>query len=344
MDNLRRTQIVPAPLNADRSRGDGACMHNSPRGYRQQRAAAVADFAVTQDDVVTLRQLYSIGLSRSEVRAELRARRWSRRGSQAVVVHNGPLLPRSRLWVAVLNAGADAALDGVSALQAAGLENFDSGVIHLSVSKGARYRRARGVRVHETRRRKSTDLASIGLPRVKPGIAAVRGALWARTDRQAALVLSMAVQQRITSIDDVITAMSTIRRHRRRKFLLRVIGDITRGAQSIGELDFLAECRRRGLPSPSHQVRRELPSGRVYLDVYWEEYGVVVEIEGSHHLVVGLAVADSLRQNELTIDHDRVLRIPVVGLRMAPDEFFEQIARLLRRQGWRDSTALRPAG
>ncbi|MEP6665091.1 MAG: hypothetical protein ABJA81_01470 [Nocardioidaceae bacterium] len=117
--------------------------------------------------------------------------------------------------------------------------------------------------------------------------------------------------------------------------MLRIIGDIAAGAQSMGEHDFLAECRRRGLPAPSHQVRRRLPSGKVYLEVYWDAFGVVVEIEGAQHLVAGLAVADSLRQNELTISHDRVLRVPVLGLHVAKDEFFDQIARLLRTQGWR---------
>jgi hypothetical protein len=57
----------------------------------------------------------------------------------------------------------------------------------------------------------------------------------------------------------------------------------------------------------------------------------------------GIAVQDSLRQNELTIDNDHVLRIPVLGLHTAGPEFMEQLGRMLRRCGWQ-GTVLRPAG
>ncbi len=145
----------------------------------------------------------------------------------------------------------------------------------------------------------------------------------------------MTVQQRLVSVESLAETFASVRRDKRRRFIASVLRDIGMGAQSMGELDFLELCRRRDLPAPSRQVRRRLPSGRVYLDVYWDEYGVVLEIEGAHHLLAGVAIDDSLRQNELTIEHDRVLRIPVLGLHVAADELFDQLERLLRKNGWR---------
>lgn len=52
-----------------------------------------------------------------------------------------------------------------------------------------------------------------------------------------------------------------------------------------------------------------------------------MEIDGAHH-AAGLAdVDDALRQNEVTIDQSMVLRIPVLGLRLAEGTFMAQVRR-----------------
>ena len=50
------------------------------------------------------------------------------------------------------------------------------------------------------------------------------------------------------------------------------------------------------------------PDGRVYLDVAWEDIGLVVEIDGGHHALALNPVDDALRQNEVTLGDDMVLR------------------------------------
>ncbi len=67
------------------------------------------------------------------------------------------------------------------------------------------------------------------------------------------------------------------------------------------------------------------PGGRVYLDVAWEDVGLVVEIDGGHHALALNPVDDALRQNEVTLTGDWVLRIPVLGLRLTPDAFMAQV-------------------
>jgi hypothetical protein len=233
---------------------------------RQARRADIRELATRQDGVASFPQLYALGLTRAQIRAELRAERWRRHGSQAVAVHNGELTTLGSFWAATLNVGADAALDGASAPIAVGLTGFEETSIHVSVSKGTRYRRARGVRIHETRRRRPGDVESGGPPQVRTAVAAIRAALWARTNREAALILAMTVQQRLCSIADLAMAFAAIRRHRRRTFVRDVLTDVAGGAESMGELDFAAECRRRGIPQPSRQVRRRLRSGAAFLD------------------------------------------------------------------------------
>ena len=99
------------------------------------------------------------------------------------------------------------------------------------------------------------------------------------------------------------------------------------GAHSLGELDFAALCRRAGLPPPSRQEVRTGPGGRIYLDVAWEDIGLVVEIDGGHHALALNPVDDALRQNEVTLSSELVLRIPVLGLRLTPGAFMAQVVR-----------------
>ncbi len=73
-----------------------------------------------QAGVISRRQLYAAGVTRGEVRANVRAERWRRVGSQSVCVHRGPLTEEAWHWAAVFEAGPRAYLDGGSALTVAG--------------------------------------------------------------------------------------------------------------------------------------------------------------------------------------------------------------------------------
>ena len=99
-----------------------------------------------------------------------------------------------------------------------------------------------------------------------------------------------------------------------------MVNDLLDGARSLGELDVSRELRRRGMPEPDRQVLRKDKMNRYYLDLYWHEYGLVVEIDGIHHAWAQNIVGDALRQNSLVISGDVVLRLPLLGLRLQPDD------------------------
>ena len=52
-----------------------------------------------------------------------------------------------------------------------------------------------------------------------------------------------------------------------------------------------------------------------------------MEIDGGHHALALNPVDDALRQNDVTLREGLVLRIPVLGLRIAPDAFLDQVRR-----------------
>ena len=306
---------------------------------RRARRTGVSAIALGQDGVVSRRQLFALGLTRWQITAELRAERWRAHGRQTVAVHTGDLTGRAPYWCAVFEAGPRAVIDGVSAMVLAGLDGWAVDVIRLSVPRGARIHSRRDLVVRQTRRLRPDDVVPVGVPRVRPEVAAVRAALWSTSDRQAATLLSMAVQQKLCTAEAIGRELMLVKRDKRRRLIEAVVIDLLDGAQSMGEIDFARECRRRHLPAPSRQVMRSGPSGRIYLDVRWDAYRVVVEIDGAQHLRAEASVPDALRQNRVAIGGDTVLRLPVLGLRVAPDDFFAQISAALVAAGWRGPAA-----
>lgn len=319
-------------------------VHMSPvtRGSRARVRRDVQALGAEQDGVVSREQARALGADRWVVRGEVQAQRWRGIGRWTVAVHMLPLSERG-LWRAALNeAGCRSALDGVSALRASGLVGFED-VNHVSVPPGSRARSRPDVIVHQLRSYCADDWAddviTVGIARMRPHVAAVRAAMWARSDRAAATIMAMAVQQRLTTPDRLLREALKVARHKRRRLIRTIAHDIADGAQALSELDFATRCRERGLPPPTRQVvrrgRRGMANLDVYrLDVYWDEFRVVVEIEGIHHDAPENVVDDSLRQNDLTIKRNAVLRIPLIGLRTCPDEFMDQVEAMLRAAGW----------
>jgi hypothetical protein len=301
----------------------------------EERVDGMRSIAGAQGGVVSRRQLYGVGFSRAEVRAQVRARRWQRLGRHCLVTHSGPLPVEARHWAAVLEGGPRALVDGASALVLAGLEHYSVERIRVSVPRGARIRhRGTHIDIRQTRRLEPDDVVPGGVPRTRPAVAAVRAALWAASNRQAELLLTMAVQQGLVRPDDLAAEMLRVRRDKRRLLLNEVVLELLGGIRSLGELDVVRGCRERGIPEPDKQVCRRTPDGRYYLDLRWDPWKVVVEVDGIQHAWAGDLVGDALRHNRVAIDGDLVLRLPVLGLRARPDDFFAQIEEALQRGGW----------
>lgn len=290
--------------------------------------------AQRQGGVVSRAQAYAAGLTRGELRAQVKALRWQRVWSRSVCLHTGEVSVLGRQWAAVFEGGDRGMLDGETSLIASGLVHYESSVHRVSVPRGVKPLRGTGLDIRRTRRWSADDLVATGVRRTRVPVAAVRAAMWARSDKQASLLLVMPVQQGMTTPELIGRALLAVRRDRRRELMHAVVNDMLGGVRSVGELDFARECRRRGLPEPDRQTVRRGKDGRYYLDVCWDEFGLVVEIDGIHHSWATSVVPDALRQNEVALGAATVLRLPLLGLRVAADEFFDQVERGLRDGGW----------
>ena len=122
---------------------------------------------------------------------------------------------------------------------------------------------------------------------------------------------------------------------RRRRLIKLTLRDVDGGAHSLPELDFVQLCRTSDLPLPSRQVeRRDSKGRRRWLDVYWDDFGLVVEIDGLFHMEASHWWSDMWRGNEHTVRLEGVLRYPSFAIRDDPQRVATQVAEALRSRGW----------
>jgi hypothetical protein len=288
--------------------------------------------AARQAGVVTRGQLAAVGVRRDKVRAEIAARRWRSLGYRVVALHNGPLDDRAREWAAVLDQPGPAALAGLTAARAYGLEWSGDARVHVVVPHGTTPRGVAGCRIHVSRRFSPSDVHPTRTPpqvRVERGL--VDAASWSVSKRVACGLLAAAVQQRLTTAPRLRAELLRAGLIRHRALLLAILADIAGGAESLAEIDLSALARRAGLPPPQRQsVRTDRSGHRRYLDAEFD--GFSVEIDGAVHLLPLTYWDDMARQNDLLlVTGTPILRFSSVALRVDPAAVVAQLAAARRR-------------
>jgi hypothetical protein len=279
--------------------------------------------AEQQAHVLTREQLASYGVDHRAVQRHADAGRWAPLGPVLVVLHRGPLDAAARSWAAVLNAGPCAGLCSWSALAQWGLRGWERDETHVVVRRGERQWPLPWVRIHESRRHTLSDLVR---PTARPPAhdvhrAAIDAAAWNPSPRTACGLIAAVVQQGLTTVDALTSALETAGRVRHRKLIRAALTDIAGGADALSEIDLTRLCRRAGLPLPRRQTTRtDLRGRRRYRDAEWVRWDgrlVVCEVDGQGHLEAQRWYDDLLRDAELAQQEADAIRIrlPATALR-----------------------------
>ena len=291
-----------------------------------------------QRGMIACWQAASVGLTSRALRAAPRGSGdWRWVGYRTLTAGSGPLTQSQLRVVALLEVGPAATLAGLAALQEAGWQG-DSEWVDVLVPRGNPYPRKlvpTDVRAHST----TAYPAPNGLvPRSRPARAVVDAAAWASSEREAIFVAISAIQARQVSPTALSRELHKRPNLKRSGVLAEVLAEFLaeflNGTHSLGELDFVRECRRRRLPKPQQQVRRRDASGKVrFSDVEFlrgDGRLVTVEIDGIGHLAPEVWLADMDRHNDLAITSESVvLRVSAWAIRHDPDPFFAKLQRVL---------------
>jgi hypothetical protein len=259
------------------------------------------------------------------VAAQIAARRWMPVGHKVILLQNASATREQLMYIAVLDAESLVALASHTALELAGFTGFakEAAEIHLVVPRGAKVTRLPGVRLHESRRLRPDGITERrGLPCTQVERSAIDAGAWQPFPRFACLMLAAVVQQGLTSAERLSDALREVGRVRHKAYMRLAVADIAQGAQSLGELDLAAVCRKFDLVPPDRQQLRRDSRGRPrYLDAEWRLPSgeiVVLEIDGSHHLDVANWQADMKRERSVVTSRRWVLRATTFEIRLEP--------------------------
>lgn len=282
-------------------------------------------------------------LGEAKVRHLLRTGRWRLIVRGVLVTESGQLVREQQWWIACLAAGPGSVLGGLAAAQAAGLRGtWRRQIIDVVRSANLRARNlfrtspeVPAIKVHRTTMLADEDFQRGRPDRTSTARSLVDAAGWATTDTEAASIISAGCQQRLVVPQEIVDVASRLVRVRRRGLILETAAFVADGATTPAEIDFVRLCRQNRLPTPKMQVQRVDRSGvRRFLDAYFADYGLHVEIDGAHHLDAQQWAADLKRQNDIWVSGDRILRFPSYLIRTNPDEVVSQLRAALGAAGW----------
>lgn len=144
-------------------------------------------------------------------------------------------------------------------------------------------------------------------------------------------VVAEAIGRRGVRSAEIRLALAETARHPRRALLLDLVGEVAAGSRSPLELRYTREVERaHGLPTAR---RQRGPLGRFGTDAWYEEYGVLVELDGRAYHSGQAALDDMDRDNE----HQLIGAITIrLGWRHVaqPCQSAATVAQALRSRGW----------
>jgi hypothetical protein len=292
------------------------------------------DLIRRQVGMIARRQLNSWGLDADHVAAQVAARRWVVHTPRVVGTTTGALTWEQRCWLAVLHAGPRSLLGGLSAAEVSGLAGWHRETITVLVDDELAFESVEGVRFFRSRRPFEllcSPRTTIPSAQMEPAIL-----MWAGYDavevRAAHGVLAASVQQRLTTPEQLLTWIESLRPLRRAKGFRRTVGDLADGAESVAEIDVRRLCRRFGLRPPDRQRPHLDRSGkRRRTDCEWDLPDgsvLVLEVDGALHMEVLQWGADIKRARSLTTRERIVIRCTSFELRYEMEDVARDLLAL----------------
>lgn len=292
--------------------------------------------------VMNTKDLHHLGFTDSAIRANLDAGRWQRVHPAVYVMHTGPLAWPVRAWAALEYVGMPALLSHDSAAYLRGWDTAAPEVIDVTVPYARRSAPQPTVRTH--RSRAFLHIADDVLPPRTTAARTVSDLLRGQTTEAAAQAFILeSVRRRWTSGDRLRRELEPDRRHPWRLLGMKTAELAAGGIQSELERLYLEIESAHGLPKGRRQRKVSRLSSDEFQDVYYDDYGFAVELDGrlGHESVTG-QLRDRRRDNRNTLAGQPTLRFGYLDCAQSGCLVARDVETLLRSGGWRGPFLLCP--
>ena len=308
-------------------------IHNVTSVHARQLVPSALDrLAVLQAGVVSREQALGCGLSRHVIDRLTASEQWRPLARGIYLI--APLAPswHSLAWAGVLLGGDDSRLGPRASGYLYRLLDREPTPIDILVP-AARQVRTSGPWLFARERAGVRPFRTVGEPPRLTVETSVLDLCAAGTETDVVSLTTKAVQLRLTTTSRLRTALAERSRQRHRRLLQGILSDVAEGAESPLEVRYLREVERaHGLPKGRRQKSR---AGLPYLtDVGYDEYGVLVELDGrAGHEGTG-RFRDMKRDNAFAIRGFTTLRYGWFDLTEQSCAVARQIAAILVSRGW----------
>ena len=303
--------------------------------------SALEALLVDQSGVISRRQVIGLGITATDINRNLRRRNWALVHPGVYVNHTGPLTWHQRAWAGVLFSWP-AALSHDSAVRAGdgpGRRARDESTIHIAVDRHRSLVAPPGIRLHRMSGFGQRVRWNLGPPRIRYEDALLDIAADTGSDLDALGILADACGSRRTTAWRLVTTLGDRRRIARRDWLDSVLRDIAEGTCSVLEHGYLTRVERpHGLPRGRRQRPAVSTRGRVFRDVDYKRFGLIVELDGrAFHKSVADRDRDLDRDLDAAVERRETVRIGYGQVFDRECSTAWRIGSILLDRGWRGS-------
>jgi hypothetical protein len=296
------------------------------------------DLAERQNGVISRGQALSSGLRKDLIAARLNQGRWQRLHTGVYATYSGSVDRKATLWAAVLRSGQGAALSHHTAAELDRLADKESPLVHVTIPISRRVTPMRGVVLH-TR----VDAERVTHPSRLPPRVRLEETVFDLADTcddpvDAIAWVAAAVGRRLTTQDRLNATFSQRARLRWRDELGRILSPDLAGVHSALEYRYVRDVERpHALPKGKRQAISVSGARRAYRDVLYEEFGLIVELDGRVAHPDDRRWMDVARDNAAAATGLITLRYGFIDLMRGPCLIAAQVADVLRIRGWRQA-------
>ena len=303
-----------------------------PVRARQPIPAGLRQLTDLQDGVLTREQVLGHGFSDAGIVRLVREQTWRRIARGVYFTRDASPPWAAWAWSGVLLGGDQARLAGLAAAHLQGLTDDEPGEITVLVPYGHGVPTVPGPwRFRRERLRARSGRTTGSPPRTTVEDTVLDLVAQAHQARAAEHWVTTAVQRRVTTPARLRRAAADRHFLSRRSLLAVLLDDVAAGARSPLELDFLRDVERaHGLPAGVRQPRQR----GTEVDVYYQEFGVLVELDGRAGHVGSGRFRDMSRDNAALVDGLLTLRFGYGDVADRPCLLARQLAKVLTMRGW----------
>lgn len=302
----------------------------------------LADLADRQCGVLTRRQAQSAGMSADLIRSRLERSRWQRLHTATFATFSGRPDRRALLWAAVLRAGPGAALSHYTAAELDGLLDRQVPLIHVTIPDGRRATAISGAVIHRSLGAERATHPTRLPPRTRIEETVLDLTNCSCSAGDAIGWITAALGRRLTTAERLRASADDRSRLRWRSDISRVLSPDLAGVHSWLEYVYHRDVERpHGLPVGRRQARGTAGGITAYRDVLYDEYALIVELDGRVAHPGDTRWLDIRRDNAAAADGLLTLRYGYRDVTTGACQVAYQVADVLCLRGW-SGAGLRP--